>query len=224
MLGSLLVLVWWFAFAGGHLVLSSLDVRQPIIARLGARGFQALYSLIALGTFVMLVRTYWHHKHVGPLLWSLTTQRGWWLLAILLAGLGIVIAVLAFARPSPTAMVAGGQGEARGMMRITRHPLFTGIGLWGLGHTLANGYLSDVIFFGGFLVFSLVGAAHQDARKRATESERLGAFYAETSLLPFMAILSRRNRLVLAEIPRIPAIVGVVVAVVLFVFHRPLFG
>ena len=46
------VLIWWLMFSGIHLVFSSLPVRQPMIARLGARGFRRLYSLGVLASLV----------------------------------------------------------------------------------------------------------------------------------------------------------------------------
>jgi uncharacterized membrane protein len=38
----------------------------------------------------------------------------------------------------------------------------------GLSHLLLNDFVTDVLFFGGLLAFSPTGAAHQDARKRAS--------------------------------------------------------
>lgn len=218
------VLYWWVAFAGTHLVLSALPVRRPLIGRLGERGFQGLYSLIALATFIPLVRAYWIHRHSGPLLWSLRQVPGIRLLAILLATAGLVLVVVSFFQPSPTGMTPGAGPRAHGITRITRHPFFSGVGLWGLGHCLVNGALVDVLFFGGFAVFGLIGAAHQDARKRATEADRLGAFYAETSLLPFKAIVAGQTRLRLAEIPWLGVVVGVALAAILYGLHPWLFS
>ena len=96
------------------------------------------------------------------------------------------------------------------------------ITLWGFAHLLMNGFLSDVVFFGGFLVYGLYGSHHQDIRKRA--SSDLSAFYAETSLLPFAAILGGRNRLVLSELPVVGFVVGTAVAVLVYVYHQQLFG
>jgi uncharacterized membrane protein len=218
------ILFWWLAFAGSHLVLSSVPVRRPLIARVGARGFQGLYSLIALATFVPLVRTYWAHRHTGPQLWNLWDIAGMREVSIVLSGIACVFLILAFFQPSPTGLAPGAATRARGVNRITRHPLFAAIGLWGFAHLLVNGYLSDVVFFGGFLVFALVGAAHQDARKRVTEAETLTAFFTETSLLPFGAIIAGRNRLMVDEIPWLAVAVGVAVAAVLYVAHGRLFA
>jgi len=89
---------------------------------------------------------------------------------------------------------------------------------------LVNGWAADVVFFGGLALFVILGAAHQDARKRATQSDRLAGFYAATSALPFAAILAGRQRLVLRELPWIGLAVGVAAALGLYRLHPALFA
>ncbi len=218
------IIVWWLAFAGTHMALSALPVRSPLIARLGARGFQGLYSLVSLATFVPLVRAYGAARHAGPQLWNLGGEPVWHGLAVVLAAIGLLLAVLALFQPSATAMIPGAPVRARGVVRITRHALFIGFAVWAVGHVIVNGWLSDVLFFGGFAVFSVVGALHQDARKRITDGERLRAFFAETSVLPFAAILGGRTEFVAAEIPLLGVAVGAAAAVGLYLAHPWLFG
>jgi uncharacterized membrane protein len=224
MAGVFSVLFWWLAFAGTHIALSSAALRRPLIARIGERGFQGLYSLVAFATFIPLVSTYFANKHAGPLLWSLASIPGVRWLAVALSGAAVVLLVLSFVQPSPTGMMPGVPRRARGVTRITRHALFMAIGLWGLAHTIVNGFLSDVIFFGGFLVYALIGSAHQDSRKQADGGSEMSTFYGETSILPFAAILDGRNRLALSEIPLIGVAIGLVAAVLLYNFHEQLFG
>lgn len=215
--------MWWVAFAGTHLVLSSRRLRPVLVRRLGAQAFQGVYSLVVLVLFVMLLRAWWPERHTGPLLWSLVGVPGARTVAVALAFTGIALVGLSFFQPSPVVPIPGLSTAARGVMRITRHPLFVGLALWGLAHVLMNGWLSDVIFFGGFAVFPIVGGLHQDARRRA-EDARLAPFYAETSVVPFAAIAAGRNRLVLREIPLAGVLAGVALATFLYTFHDRLFG
>jgi uncharacterized membrane protein len=224
MSGSFWILFWWLAFGATHTMLSSLRLRPRFIARLGARGFLGVYSLVAFATFIPLVWVYFGSKHSGPLLWNLAAVPGVRPLAIALSALAVVLLVLAFAQPSPLGLVPGVPRRARGVTRITRHALFMAITLWGLAHLLVNGFLSDVLFFGGFVAYGLYGSHHQDIRKRADGGPELAAFYAETSLLPFGAILNGRNRLVASEIPVAGLALGVVAAALLYIFHERLFG
>jgi uncharacterized membrane protein len=126
-------------------------------------------------------------------------------------------------RPSPVLVGMKGAPGSRGLTRITRHPLFMGIALWGCSHLLLNGYATDVLFFGGLLIFSLLGAWHQDVRKRVTDRERLGPFFAETSFWPFAAILAGRNRLLWSELPWVGLAIGAAAAIGIYALHPWMF-
>jgi uncharacterized membrane protein len=206
-------------FAGTHMVLSSLPARAKLIDRLGEKAFIGLYSLVAFATFVPLVWVYLGNRHAGGLVWNLAAAPGVRPLAMALAVLAIAVIVGGVLHPSPALVGIKQAWGARGLTRITRHPLFMGIALWALSHLLLNGFATDVVFFGGLLAFSLAGAAHQDARKRATEGGRLGQFFAETSFWPFGAILAGRNRLIWRELPWIALAIGAAAAVGIYALH-----
>lgn len=210
---------WWGMFAGTHLVLSSLPVRGQLIARLGEKGFVGLYSLIAFATFIPLVWVYFGNRHAGGVIWNLAAAPGVRPLGAALAVLAIALIVGGVLHPSPALVGMKQAWGARGLTRITRHPLFMGFALWALSHLLLNGFLTDVLFFGGMLAFSLAGAAHQDARKRATEEERLGQFFAESSYWPFGAIIAGRNRIIWRELPWIALAVGAAAAIGIYALH-----
>ena len=214
--------MWWLAFSASHLVLSSLPVRRPLIARLGARGFQGLYSLVALVAFAGFVWAWWGARHAGPALWSLRGVPGLRELAIGLSVLGLVLVFMGAVQPSP-ASITGGEARVRGALRITRHGVFMGVALWAFAHVLMNGWATDVVFFGGLALFAVVGSLHQDARKQALDDGSLAAFYRETSVLPFGAILSGRNRLVPGELSWPAAALGAAAGIALFLLHDLLF-
>jgi uncharacterized membrane protein len=185
----------WVAFAATHMGLSSLRLRPRLVARLGERGFLAAYSLVALALFVPLVRTYYAHKHTGPLLWTAggLTEVRWAAYGLIGAAFALVIAGLL--QPSPAA-VRPGRPEVRGVARITRHPLLMGIGLWGLAHLLATTvHAAEFAFFVGFPIFAVIGCDHQDQRKVATLGEPYRAFVAATPFVPFSRASSARGLL-----------------------------
>lgn len=218
------VAFWWGTFAGTHMVLSSLPVRTRLIARLGEKTFLGLYSVIAFATLIPLVWVYLGNRHAGGLVWNLAAVPGVRPLAMLLAVLGIAMIVAGVLRPSPALVGIKQAWGARGLTRITRHPLFMGIALWALSHLLLNGFVTGVLFFGGLLAFSLAGAAHQDARKRATEQERLGQFLAESSFWPFAAVVAGRNRIIWRELPWIALAIGAGAAVGIYALHSWMFA
>ena len=122
---SFVLLLWWVLFGGAHTLLSSAGWRPKLVAGLGARGFQAVYSVIAIATFVPLCVYYAAHKHVGPQLWltlvpylpARDLNVGLMLLAFILFVCGVV------ARP-PSSRLARGTPQAYGVTRISRHPVF----------------------------------------------------------------------------------------------------
>ncbi len=213
------IVFWWGAFAGSHIVLSSLAVRARFIAKVGDKAFLGLYSLIAFATLIPLVWVYLGNRHAGGLVWNLAAVPGVRPLGMLLAVLGTAIIVAGVLQPSPALAGMKQAGGARGLTRITRHPLFMGISLWALSHLLLNGFLTDVLFFGGLLAFSLAGAAHQDARKRVIEQGRLGQFFAESSFWPFGAIIAGRNRVIWRELPWVALAIGAGAAVGIYALH-----
>lgn len=216
----------WAAFAGTHVWLSSQRTRAALIGRIGGQGFQGLYSVVALATFVPLVWIFATHKHAGPWLWTTigpaAVARP---LNHLLMGAAFVLFLVSLLPSStaPSAMQARGPAVAHGMLRITRHPMLVAFALFGIAHLLVNGSLGDVLFFGGFPVFAWIGARHQDARK-LREIPDYAPLVATTSIVPFAAIVSGRQRLIAGELPLAALVAGVVVTVVVRVYHGTLFG
>ena len=215
------ILALWVAFAATHICLSSVKLRPRLVGVLGPNGFLGLYSLIALAIFIPLVWVYAANKHSGPFLWywgAYPVVR-WAVYAGM--GLAFALVVAGNVNPSPASIAAKpGDTEVRGLLRITRHPLLMGIGLFGLLHLCAARVnLSELVFFGGLPVFAVVGCWHQDRRKLATLGESFRRFHAETAFLPF----ARGGIRGIAEVP-IPVGIGIATALVLRIFHGSLFG
>jgi len=141
---------------------------------------------------------------------------------IVYAGMVLSLSLLigGLVTPSP-ASLTGGSGEVRGALRISRHPLLMGVGLFGILHLLAaNTNAAELAFFAGFPVFVVLGCQHQDRRKLASLGAVYARFQAETAFLPF----SRRGGLQgLREMP-LGLGLGVVLAVLLRFFHPSWFG
>jgi uncharacterized membrane protein len=113
---------------------------------------------------------------------------------------------------------------ARGIIRVTRHPMMWGFILWAVAHILARGELKATVFFGAFLLLAALGALLIDRRKEQTLGEDWKRFAAVTSYFPFVAIAAGRNRLDWREIGwRNPAI-GLALYAAFFWLHPMLFG
>lgn len=223
MSAELLLVILWMAFGGTHMLLSSVRVRPKIVGAIGLGGYLGLYSLVALATFVPLVSVYLANRHGGDMLWNLRDVAGLRTFSMWLSGACLTVSVASFFQPSPASFGIGGEPRAHGLLRITRHPLFMPIGILGLSHALLNGYVTDLLFFGGLFVYAIVGCMHQDSRKRATEGAQFNAFLDETSLVPFAAILARRTPLVVGELPWLGLAVGIAVSVGFYHAHAVMF-
>lgn len=195
----------WIAFTATHLGLASVRVEPALRARLGRGAFLALYSLVAFAIFVPLVWVYFGHRHAGPWLWAVPVGPGLRVVLYTVMTFGVVLVAGALARPSPAAVVPG-EAAPRGVYRITRHPLVMGLAVLFAAHLVPNGSAADVAFFGGFVVFSLLGAWHQDVRKLAEAGPGFRGFHAETSFLPFGRRGSLRG---VREIPPAVVVAGV---------------
>ncbi len=217
-----LVVALSLAFVVTHFGLSHPPVRSRLVAALGQWPFRGLYSVIALATLVGAGAVLWSHRALGPELWRLP---GWLVLglALPLMLVAVMLLVFAFAAPSAASMIPGSY-EARGMLRITRHPMNIGLTCFGLAHLLGHGNLGDASFFAAFVVVGLAGAAHQDRRLAAEGGAPMRQFQRETSLLPFAAILAGRNRIEWRELSLPVAGLAVLLWAALLGLHGRLFG
>ena len=217
---ALEIALLWAAFTATHVGLSSLRVRPRLAGALGETAFAGLYSVIALAIFVPLVWLYFTHKHEGPALWLL--PRGpvlsWTL--YLAMGVALVLFVASFVNPSPAGM-APSSTTPRGVHWITRHPLVMSFVVFALVHLLPNGFASDVAFFGGFAAFALIGAAHQDSRKRVAGPPGYAEFADATPFFPFTGSQTLRG---LRELSKPALVGGIALAIAIRFFHSSWFG
>jgi len=217
-----LIVLFSALFAVTHLALSHGPIREGFVKTIGEWPFRGIYSLIAFLTVGPAAVLWWQNRHLGAVLWDLPfwPER---IIAGLLVLFGFFLFFQLLATPSPAGMMPA-KNEARGVLRITRHPMNMGITMWALAHLLANGTLGDVAFFGSFVVIGVLGPYHQDARLKKTRGEGFTEFCKQTSVMPFSAILGRRNRLAPDELSFPLALIGIVVFVVVTVFHSRFFG
>jgi uncharacterized membrane protein len=219
------VILWWMAFAGTHTLLTHPPIRSALVARLGVGPFQGLFSLVSFATFVPLVWTFFAHRTSTAIpLTRLAQTPGIWWLTMILNFVAFELLVLGFARPNPLALTARKGFGAAGILRVTRHPAFMGVALLGLAHLLVKEGALERAFFGGTLVYSILGSAHQDWRKRLEAGPEMKRFYAETSFFPFVAIAAGRTRFEPREIGGGAFVIGAILYGVVFVFHHRLFG
>lgn len=199
----------------------STPLRAPAVRLLGQWGYTGVYSVVTFACISWMVWAY-VRAPVEPLFQGLRLAP-----ALLMPLALILVAGGLFAR-NPTIVGMDGllknANPARGMIRVTRHPIMWGFMLWAGAHVVARGELRALVFFGSFVVLAGLGTLLMDRRKAAALGDDWQRFAAVTSHLPFLAILQGRNRLDLREIGwRNPAI-GLALYALLFWLHPVLFG
>jgi uncharacterized membrane protein len=199
----------------------STPLRGVLVRTMGQWPYTGLYSLVAFACIGWMVWAY-GRAPVEPLFPGLRLAP-----AILMPFAFILLAGGLFAR-NPTIVGADkllkSPDPARGMIRVTRHPIMYGLLLWGLAHLLARGDLKSAVFFGTFVLLAGLGTPLMDRRKATTLGDDWQRFAAVTSNLPFVAIAQGRNRFDAKEIGwRNPAI-GLALYALFFWFHPMLFG
>lgn len=208
------------AFLLTHLA-SSTPLRPALIGALGEKGYRALYTVAAFATLIWMVYAY-NRAPVQPL-WP-----GLKLLPAIFMPVAFILLACGVLSRNPTMVGAEkllkSEDPARGIIRVTRHPVMWAIGLWAAAHLLARGDLKSVVFFGGLLILSLAGAAALDARKAKTLGGDWRRFAAVTSHLPLAAIASGRNRVKWKEIGWRNPVIGIALYAGFFAAHAWLFG
>lgn len=223
-LGLLELFLATATFVLGHLVLSSLHVRRPLIARLGENGFRAAYSVAVTAAFAWMGFAY-AAAPVVPL-WHAPDWTRW--LPVLAMPAALLLLVCAFTTRSVTAVGGESLGTdsdpAPGIMRVTRHPFLVGVTLWAAAHLSTNADGASVILFGGLTVLALAGMAHIDHRRRATMGSAWGPVALTTSAVPFLAIATGRARPDWRGVGLWRVAVALAAYLSLLILHQPLFG
>lgn len=217
-LGQLVVAT--LAFVATHFV-SSTPLRGAIAGAIGEKSWLGLYSLVAFATLGWMAWAFGK----APLqpLWP-----GLRLVPLLVMPVALVLLVGGLMTRNPTAVrqehAMRSTEPARGMIRVTRHPLMWAFMLWAAAHVLARGDVASLVFFGGFFVVAALGSVLIDARKRASLGEDWKRFAAVTSNVPLGAIATGRNRFAAGEIGWRVLVVVAVAYVALLAVHGAVFG
>lgn len=211
-------------FIGIHILISGTALRGVIVAAIGERPYQAVFSLLSIGGIVWLVRAYGAAAH--EVIWVVPPAVQ--LAALALVFIGFLLVVIGLTTPTPTTVGAENllqrREAVRGITRVSRHPFLCGVVLWALAHIAVNGDRASVVFFGSFFLLALIGPFLIDRKRRLQFGEDWQRFAEQTSIVPFAAILQGRNSFVLAEIGLWRIALAVAVFAGFFYFHPALFG
>ena len=185
-----------------HLLVSGTALRGGIVKTIGEGAFMGLFSLASLAGLIWLGWAYGQARGAGAIYWDL--GAGGKHAAVGLVLLGFLLIVPGILTVNPTGVKQEGALDkpdaAKGILRLTRHPFLWGVAIWALAHLLANGDAPSLVLFGSMLALALSGGASIDAKRGKALGPKYAAFVAQTSNVPFAAVLAGKQKLSLGEI------------------------
>jgi len=199
-------------FLATHFIAST-PLRPLLVNAIGEWPYRGAYSLVALVTLAWMGWAFANAPREP--LWVGIREMPY-----LVMPLAFMLIACGYGR-NPTMVGADrllkSEDPARGIIRITRHPIMWGLMLWAASHILARGDLRSLIFFGGLLLVAALGTILMDARKR--QNPDFARFAAVSSNVPFVAIAQGRNRIVWREIGWLRPAAGLAAFFLVLLFH-----
>ena len=127
--------------------------RGAMVARLGPNGWKGAYSLVSIVGLVLIVVGFGIARAQPVLLWvpPVWTRH----VAALLNLVALVMIVAVY--------VPGNQIKAR-----LAHPMMLGTKVWAFAHLISNQMLAEVVLFGAFFVWAVLGFLAARGRDRAS--------------------------------------------------------
>lgn len=156
--------------------------RAAVSEKLGSK-YQGIYALCIVFSIVLMVMG-WRTTVPEPVYDAPSWGRHLHMLVM-------IVAILLLGAGSPS-------GSSR-IKQFIRHPMLSGVVVWGVGHLLANGDIRSLILFGGLTIWAIVN--------QITINRRDGKWVKPTEV----ASIKREGILV---------VITIVVYLVLFMTHR----
>jgi len=206
----LVILVLLLVFAIAHSGLAALRPKGEKL--IGARLYRVLFALVSLPLAVILIVYFFNHRYDGVQLWQLQGVPAVKPVVWILSAISFLFLYPATFNLLEIAAVQKPQVHLyeTGIIRITRHPQMVGQVIWCIAHTLWIGTSFTLVTSIGLVVHHLFGVWHGDRRLQARFGESFETIKSRTSILPFLAILQKRQTLDLLEFLR-PSYLGVAI-------------
>ncbi|MEG3925189.1 NnrU family protein [Microcoleus sp. D3_18a_C4] len=206
----LVILGLLLVFAIAHSGLAALRPKGEKL--IGPRLYRVLFALVSLPLAVILIVYFFNHRYDGVQLWQVQGVPGVKPAVWILSAISFLFLYPATFNLLEIAAVQKPQVHLyeTGIIRITRHPQMVGQVIWCVAHTLWIGTSFTLVTSIGLVLHHLFGVWHGDRRLQARFGESFETIKSRTSIMPFLAILQKRQTLDLLEFLR-PSYLGVVI-------------
>jgi len=210
-----------------HLMISGTSLKDQIIASVGPIAYYILFAIFSIAGLI------WMCIAFGLALSTSTNVIFWtppqFLRIFSLFGnfIAIILIVAGLVTPSPTNLVGLWRLPDKtvyGIIRISRHPVLAGIGVWALTHMICNGNMAAWLYFGSLLALCALGANNIDRKRLALMGEPYASIKRRTSIVPFVAIIEGRTAFATEELGLARMLLAVSVYSVLLALHELLFA
>jgi uncharacterized membrane protein len=161
-------------FLGAHSVRIFADGwRSAQIARIGLNSWKGLYSLLSVAGFALIVWGYGMSRAPSAELWNPPA----WLRspASLLMLVAFILLVAAYIPRNRIKTAVG-------------HPMLAGVKVLALAHLLTNARLDDVVLFGAFLAWAVLGFRAARRRDRASGANAAAGTWANTAVVLVLGV------------------------------------
>ncbi len=148
-----ILIIGIIVFFALHFVPSFPGIKQGLVDRMGLMGYRGFFSVLSTAGLALIVWGYWQSEFT-PVYEPSPNARYITMACVLLAFVCLASANM--------------QNHIR---KALKHPMLVGIGLWALGHLIANGDLASIILFGAFLIYAVIDilAANAQGRVKVVE-------------------------------------------------------
>ena len=233
---------WWPSDNSGPLIF-------PDGTAAGRQFYRALYTAVSFFTLGSALAAYLESSRTCPPTIQPPGDHGILDAYLLGASFSFGAAIASLFNASPLGLMPGFEGAdddggamlrrddakkfaARGLTRITRHPLLLPVVPWGLCTVpLTGGRPCDYVLFGGLSAYTILGCYAQDLRVIREEgsvgtsgfnaddgeSSRLQTFFEQTSFVPFKAVADGRQKMddIIREAPWLQLVAGTLLGFIL---------
>jgi uncharacterized membrane protein len=172
----IVLIVGLLLFLGPHSVrIFADDWRSRQIARLGEARWKAVYSLVSIAGFVLIIWGYGIAS--GDPVWL-------WTPPLWLRHLASPLVLLAFI------LLTAAYVPRNQIKPLVHHPMVLSVKVWAFAHLLANGTLHAIILFGAFLAWAIADYAAARRRDRVLKTSYPAGTVRGTAVTVVVGVLA----------------------------------
>lgn len=178
-------------FVGTHFALSH-PLRGAVCRAVGDKGFQAVYSLVALASFAWMALAF-RAAAPGTPLWNGQSDLAWTIATLTMLAASVLL--IGSFRGNPALPAPGAADLARhgphGVFHVTRHPMMWSFALWSAAHVLVSPTPRVIVLSAAMALLALVGARFQDRKKQVVMGAAWQGWERRTSYWPRLSGFAR---------------------------------